>query len=132
MTEYTLTVGQRVALNRCEIVVVEKVSPTGRATIEGGRVFNPKGRVRSTKRGDRDFIEPLTAENEAEMMLVSRATAAKRALVKAVAQAERWEREFGAGARYTWPPKAADVETAERLVAAINGVLGEPKWCEAA
>ena len=114
--------GQRATIDRRRVVTIERVTPSGRAVLEG-HTFGRDGREIAT--GDyyrRAVLELLTPGIEAEMALVVRGALASRAAIKALEDADRWLRDsFGSFDRRM--PKAADVDTAERLVAAIRKAM---------
>lgn len=115
-------VGQQAVISRQTIVTIERVTPAGRV-IAGGRTFDANGKERTG--GDpyrRARLEPLTPEIQAGMDLVVRGQKAGAAADAAFTSADRWLRR----ALSTWDrriPEAADVEKAERLIAAIQSVM---------
>lgn len=119
----TWVVGQRVALNNVDIVVIDSVSPSGRAKI-GDRIFNPDGK----ERGRPGWAAPvwileLTPEIEARVAPIARMKAARVALRNALGQAESLYR-LGSNARgYAIVDDAAAAQM-EATAAAINAVLG--------
>lgn len=121
--------GQRVVLDRREIVTIDAVTPSGRAKI-GNRSFHAAdhrwGGIEIGGRGSRwnsSSIEELTSENQAEADLRDRATKASRALYTEVTKAERFMRTVSGGSRYQNLSSVEEIEKAERLIAAIRDVL---------
>jgi len=116
-------VGQRATINRSTVVTVERVTPSGRAVVTGGRTFEPAGRERSgASYYQRARLEPLTDEIQAELDLVARARGISPIAAKAIEDADRWLR----GALGTWGnrvPGIENVDRAERLAAAIREAL---------
>lgn len=115
-------VGQKAVIDRRLIVTIEKVSATGRATANG-MVFDIDG----FRRGDRSRfsiakLEALTPEIQAEMDLVARGIKVDNETASAIRAADNWLRQsFGGMGRRI--PEIADVERAERLIAAIRSEL---------
>lgn len=121
-------VGQRAVIDRTSVVTIERVTPSGRA-ITKDRTFDRDGHERSNAAPHRrSRLEPLTPEIEAEMALVQRSRRVRRDAFAAIEAADKWLRS----AFPSWANGAsdvADVEQAERLTAAILGVMnreGEP------
>lgn len=119
-SDQTWRPGQRAVINRQRVVVIDKVTPSGRATV-GHQTFNPDGMERST-RLRRDRLEPLTPEIEAEMALVQRAREMRQPIQDIINKAEQWL--LRALSTYDGRiPDPADVARAETLAAAIREVL---------
>ena len=110
--------GQRCAIDRREIVTIDKVTPTGIAKV-GIRSFSKNG----FERGRGDYrcprLELLTPEIKAEMELRQRAILISSQFEKDVRQAEKWMREV----LCIWSgrvPEAANVERAKRIMRALH------------
>jgi hypothetical protein len=116
--------GQRAVIDRQRNVTIDRVTPSGRAVV-GKQTFDPGG-YEITTTGDRwrrPKLEALTPEIEAEMALVIRERLAWSAANMALLDADRWLRN--AASVWAHPvPEAADVDTAERLTAAIRQAMG--------
>jgi hypothetical protein len=124
MSDVGWKVGQRAVISRTTVVTIERVTPTGRVTA-GGRKFGAGGweAVKSGSWRVPPRLELLTPEIEAEMSLVVRGRAARLAAHAVLDDAYDWLRTV----LDTWNgsvPDAEDVDKAERLAAAIQGVMG--------
>lgn len=126
MTNAEFKPGQRAVISRVQIVSVDRVTPSGRVIV-GDRTFNPDGYERAGgSRYHAARLEPLTPEIESEIQLVKRGAEASNAAAKAIASADAWlRRSFSVWGRHRRVPDAADVEKAERLIAAIKQAIGE-------
>jgi len=120
-SDQTWRPGQRAVINRQRVVVIDKVTPSGRATV-GHMAFNPDGFRRGQSRYSADKLELLTPEIEAEMALVQRAGKVSRDAVKAVEGADKWLRTTFSPWRHE-VPDPADVARAETLAAAIRDAM---------
>ena len=123
MTDHVWQVGQRVVLNREKVVTIEKVTPSGCAKINE-KVFEVNGQER-TSSYRRSKIEPLTAETEVGMALEKRCGDASLALERAVRGALAWSSGRFSNAWTRREPCPADIEKAERIVAAIKREMGD-------
>lgn len=116
--------GQQAVISREIIVSIDRVTPAGRAIVNG-RTFEVDGRERTS--GDtyrRSKLEPLSDEIKEEMALRERASRVSRDGYPRIERAEKWFRQ----ALGSWGgriPERGDVEKAERLVAAIADVMGD-------
>ena len=109
--------GQRVALNRSEIVVVERVTESGRARV-GIRTFGANGVEIGGRRGNRGKIEALTPQIEAEIALFARRQRVDAKAHQEAARLQKWvDDTFGTYMRRDAPLQ--DIEAAERLVALL-------------
>ena len=116
------SVGQKAVINKTDIVVINRVTPAGRAIVEN-RTFDTDGNERPKRENRTDKLEPLTPELEAEMDLSRRGLAAEMAAYGAIGQAQTWlQRRLALWNRSA--PNAADVDKAERLTAAIEQIMG--------
>lgn len=115
-------VGQRVVIGRDTVATVARVTPGGRAIVNG-RTFKATGwEYGGGYSGSR--LEPLTPSIEAELNLIKTRWGAQQAVSKAIADTERWSRrKFSAWNRFV--PEAADIDKAERLIAAIREIIGD-------
>ena len=114
--------GQRAVIGRCRVVTIERVTSTGRAFVKG-RYFGKDGyEITSGDPYNRAKLELLTPEIEAEMELLRRARQARESAEKAIQDAGIFTRDALSifGGRI---PDTADVDLAERLAAAIRGVM---------
>ena len=116
------TVGQKAVINRTDIVVIDRVTPAGRAIVKN-RTFDTDGNERPKRKSYAEKLEPLTPELKAEMDLGRRGLAAEMAAYGAIGQAQTWlQRTLSLWNRPV--PNAADVDKAERLTAAIKQIIG--------
>ena len=111
-------VGQQVAVNRQRIETITHVTRGGRATV-GERVFNPDGSQRGATSVWHKWekIEPLTQEVEEETKNYIRSYILRNNLNGALHKAETWLR-----GREN-PLSVTDMKKAEKMLAAIKGVL---------
>ncbi len=114
-------VGQRATINRQQIVTVERVTPAGRAIVEG-RTFEVSGRERTN--GDfysRPMLEPLTPEIQAEMDLVARGRKVFPEAHSLMDTAKHWlQSEYSAWKHKI--PKTEAMDRAEKLTAALRNL----------
>lgn len=128
MANPTWKIGDRVTINRRIVATVERLTPSGRVVVRHGDnlvTFEPCGTERASGYSRRK-IAHLTPEAEAEIALVARCAAVFPEAWRVVEAAERWVRH----ARPAWGKdiaEVADVDRAERLIAAIEAVLPEVK-----
>lgn len=114
MSETRWQVGQRVVIDRDSVATVEKVSPSGRATI-GGRVYRPDGLQMG--RGNRwraSRIEAATPELLALIALRRRHVGAHAALSRAISAAERFDQNNRPSTFRPRDPDSAAVKKAAR------------------
>ena len=116
------TVGQKAVINRSDIVVIDRVTPAGRAIVEN-RTFDTDGNERPKRKSYAEKLEPLTPELEAEMDLSRRGLAAEMAAYGAIRKAQTWL-QCTLSLWNCRVPNAADVDKAERLTAAIEQIMG--------
>ena len=118
--------GQRAVIDRRHIVTIERVTPSGQAFVKG-RYFGKDGYERTSGYPyNRAKLELLTPEIEAEMELLRRARQVRETAERAIQDAGIFTRDALStfGGRI---PETADVDLAERLAAAIRGVMEERK-----
>lgn len=125
MTEAKWFVGQEVIINRTlPILHVDKVTPTGRAVVDG-RTFDASGFERApNKIYGPGLLEPMTNEIGEEIAFRERASNVFSLIYKKLDKLEVWRKK----AFSLWTkeiPSAANVERAERLAAAIDAIMGE-------
>ena len=115
----TWTAGQRAVINRETIVTIERVTPSGRAVVTGGRVFNANGneRVQLSSWELPSKLEPLTDKVEAQIAYKRERQETFCAVLNELDEAKAWARSYSIKAT------PANVEKAERLLAAIKGVM---------
>ena len=118
--------GQQVALDRTRIMVIDRVTPTGRAFI-GTREFNPDGSERGgvpalSWRTSSNLIEPLTPELAEAIALMQRWALAKDLAHIAVHDLTFWTRA-NCAPHIRVTPDVLIIEHVERMTAAINSVL---------
>ena len=124
MSEQKWQIGQDVVIERrLPVLKIERVTPRGQAIVRG-RTFEMSGYERGPSRYAVDRLEAYTPEIAAEIALVERGSKADRELFGALDKATTWARR-ALSARGYYVPEASDVEKAERLVAAIEALLGE-------
>lgn len=116
--------GQLVALNRRQVVPIKRVTPSGRAVIDwhGTERFFSAGGYERKAGYSNSRIAALTPEIEDEIQMANRTQHAFSALVEALRDGEKWERNN----HPRWGHDLAEpgaVEIAERLAAAIRGAL---------
>jgi hypothetical protein len=118
--KYEWKPGQMVAVNRRRIATVERVTPTGRAIVNG-TTYRPDG-LELADSTYRTVIVPLTPEVEAEIAHAMRSQDAFGGLARAIDAASEWNRWN----RPKWGNDTADpaaVELAEKLTAAICALI---------
>lgn len=121
MTQFT--VGQKVAINRTHVVIVEKVTPTGRATA-GGMTFGADGIERSdAPLYARNRIEEITPEIKNVLERRRRARAVAPELFDILNRVTAWVHNTVSAKSYA--PAMDAVEKAERLNAAIREIMGD-------
>lgn len=113
--------GQQAVINRQRVVVIDKVTRSGRAVV-GGVTFERNGRECGAK-WNCDRLEHITPKIQDEMESRHRGATAQDALYAAVCLADAWQKEaFNRWRRDV--PTAEAIDKLERLAAAINAVLG--------
>ena len=113
---YTADIPSPLKRSIAEWPTIERVTPSGRAIVNG-RTFYPHGYERgNAKSGWGSTIQPGTPE----LLERLRGTFAFIAISKAITDIERWGRRAN-----TSVFNPADIEKADRLVAAIRDVLGD-------
>ena len=115
------TVGQKAVIGRETLVTVDRVTPSGRAVV-GDRMFELNGSERKSTGFSRARLYHLTPEVEAEMAVIRRGRLVAADGRNVIHNAENWFRSTFNSFRET-VPDLADVEKAERLVAAIRHVM---------
>ena len=120
--------GQQVALDRTRIMVIDRVTPTGRAYI-GERAFNPDGYERGGKsKGvwgkSASMIEALTPEITEIVQLAERWVSVRARSYTANNRLNIWIRDHCSTYNRN-TPKAEIIDIVERITAAINAVLPE-------
>lgn len=114
--------GQTAVISRDTIVIIDRVTPSGRAIV-GGRTFEADGLERvAGSPYRRAKLEHITPEIQAEMALVERGQKARRAAQKAVEDAGQWLYKIFSPYRHD-VPEANDVDEAERLAKAIKDAM---------
>lgn len=115
--------GQQAVINRETVVTIERVTPVGRAIING-LTFNADGTGRSGgSRYLRARLEPLTPEIQAEMDFAVRGKNARAEADVAIDRAQQWLwQTFGLWGRGS-VPEPSDVELAEEIAAALQRLM---------
>lgn len=114
--------GQRAVINRTNVIVIDRVTPSGRAIV-GNRTFNTDGFERgSAYRWPTPKLEHLSPEIEKEISLVSRGKYVSSEIRKSLTKIEVLVRDK-LGAFRNSVPEVSDVEKIERLMQAINHIL---------
>ena len=113
--------GQRATIDRQRVVTVERVTPAGRAVVDG-RIFEIDGIERTSGRR-RLKLELLTPEIQAEMDLIIGSQRVFGEAARLMDVAAKWlSAVYSPWRRRT---EAEDVNRAEKLIVALREVMGE-------